>query len=90
MRGGIKVMINCLTGQAFSKEDINKLKKFSMAQQELLVALSGAKPLGICKITTYVDPKLNFKSLDLTRENGKNTTRTVTILTKDDLREILL
>jgi len=48
-----------------------------------------AQPLGICKITTYVDPKLNFKSLDLTYENGKNTTRTVTILTNDDLRETL-
>ncbi len=82
-------MISCLTGLDFSKEAITKLRNFSMAQQELCRELVGAQPLGICKITTYVDPKLNFKNLDLTWQSGKNTTRTVTILTKDDLREML-
>ncbi len=82
-------MINCLTGQAFSREDINKLRRFYMAQLELSRALVGAQPLGICRITTYVDPKLNFRSLDLTYENGKSTTRTVTILTREDLKEML-
>ncbi len=79
--------MNCLTGQAFTKEALVKLKNFSIAQQELSKELVLAKPLGICKITTYVDPKLNFKSLALTYENGKNTTRTVTILTNDELKE---
>jgi len=65
------------------------LKKFSMAQQELSKELVLAKPLGICRITTYVDPKFDFKNLDLTYENGKNSTRTVTILTSDELKGTL-
>jgi len=81
-------MNKCMS-PAFTKEAIDKLRKFSIAQRELSLALVVAQPLGICKITTYVDPKLNFKNLDLTYENGKNTTRTVTILTKDELRETL-
>ncbi len=89
MRGGTKGMRNCLTGLAFTKEAITKLRKFYMAQQELCQELLVAQPLGICKITTYVDPKLNFKSLDITWPNGKSTTRTATILTSDDLRETL-
>ncbi len=82
-------MSNCLTGLAFTKEAIDKLRKFSMAQQELSKELVLAQPLGICKITTYVNPKFGFKNLDLTYENGKNSTRTVTILTNDDLKEML-
>ncbi len=81
-------MKNCLTGLDFSKEAMSKLKNFSIAQQELSLALLVAKPLGICKITTYVDPKFGFKSLVLTRDVGLNTTRTVTILTNDDLKEM--
>ncbi len=79
-------MRNCLTGLAFTREALDKLRNFSMAQQELSQALVAAQPLGICKITTYVDPKFGFKSLDLTWQNGKNSTRTATILTKEDLR----
>jgi len=82
-------MKNCLTGLAFTKEAIDKLRKFSMAHTELSKELVMAQPLGICKITTYVDPKLNFRNLDLTYSVGKNTTRTVTILTSDELKEIL-
>ncbi len=81
-------MKNCLTEQDFTKEAIYKLKSFSMAQQELARELVLAKQLGICKITTYVDPKFDFKNLDLTYVNGKNSTRTVTILTKESLKEI--
>ncbi len=81
--------MNCLTGLAFTEEAIEKLKNFSMAQRELSQELVLAKPLGICKITTYVDPKLNFKNLDLTYDVGKNVTRTVTILTNEELRETL-
>ncbi len=80
--------MNCLTGLAFTREALTKLRNFSMAQQELSQELVLAKPLGICKITTYVDPKFVFKNLDLTYANGKNSTRTVTILTNDELREI--
>ncbi len=79
----------CLTEQDFTREVIDKLKKFSTAQLELCRELQEAKPLGICKITTYVDPKLNFANLDLTYRSGKSTTQTVTILTKDELKEIL-
>ncbi len=80
---------NCLTGLAFTKEATTKLRNFGMAQLELAKELLLAQPLGICKITTYVDPKLNFESLALTRNVGKDTTRTVTILTKDELKEML-
>ncbi len=82
-------MVNCLTGLAFTREAIVKLRNFSIAQQELSKELVLAQPLGICKITTYVNPKFDFKSLDLTYQNGKNTTRTVTILTNDELKETL-
>ncbi len=82
-------MNNCLTGLAFTKEALIKLRKFSTAQLELSKELLLAKPLGICKITTYVDPKFGFKSLALTRDVGLSTTRTVTILTNDELKETL-
>ncbi len=82
-------MRNCLTGLVFTKEALIKLRNFSMAQVALSKELVLAKPLGICKITTYVSPELNFRNLDLTYQNGKNTTRTVTILTSDELRETL-
>ena len=82
-------MSNCLTGLAFTKEALTKLRHFSMAQVALSKELVLAKPLGICKITTFVDPKLNFRNLDLTYVVGKNTTRTVTILTSEELKETL-
>ncbi len=82
-------MKNCLTGLAFTKEAMNKLKNFSIAQQELSQELVLAQPLGICKITTYVNQEFVFKNLDLTYNVGKDTTRTVTILTNDELRETL-
>ncbi len=81
--------MNCLTGQAFTREALNKLRNFSTAQQELSQELVLAQPLGICKITTYVSPKFVFKNLDLTYNVGKNVTRTVTILTNEELRETL-
>ncbi len=82
-------MSNCLTGLVFTKEALNKLRNFSIAQQELSAELVLAQPLGICKITTSVNQKFAFKSLDLTYNVGKNTTRTVTILTNDELKETL-
>ncbi len=80
-------MKNCLTGLAFTKEAIIKLRNFSIAQQALAKELCLAQPLGICKIITCVDQKYDFRSLDLTWQNGKNTTRTATILTNEELRE---
>ncbi len=83
-------MSNCLTGLAFTKEALIKLRKFSQAQQELSQELVLAQPLGICRISTYVDPKFGFKNLDLTYVSGKNTTRTVTILTNEELKRSLV
>ncbi len=74
---------------AFTKEAITKLRNFGIAQQALAKELVLAQPLGICKITTYVDPKFAFRNLDLTYVNGKNSTRTVTILTSEESREML-
>jgi len=82
-------MNGCLTELVFTKEATDKLRKFYLAQQELCQELREAKQLGICKITTYVDPKLNFKNLDITWQNGRNITRTVTILTNEGLKGIL-
>ncbi len=82
-------MSGCLIEPVFTKEVLIKLKKFCTAHQQLSQELLGARPLGICKITTYVDPEFDFKSLDLTYVNGKNSTRTVTILTRENLKEML-
>ncbi len=89
MRECDRTMNNWLTGLVFTREALEKLRNFSTAQQELSKELVLAQPLGICKITTYVDPKFVFKNLDLTYVNGKNSTRTVTILTNDELKETL-
>ncbi len=70
-----------------SKQRTDKLNSYIIAQQELLQEFPEVSSLEICKITTYVDQKSNFKSLDLTWQNGKNTIRTVTILTNDELKE---
>ncbi len=86
--GDITVMNKCIV-PVFTREATIKLNAFGMAQLELAKELLLAQPLGICKITTYVDPKLGFKSLDLTYVNGKRSTRTVTILTSEELKETL-
>jgi len=83
-------MSKCLTLPAFTKEAIIKLRKFSLAQSELASELVLAKPLGICRISTYVDQKFGFKNLDLTYVSGSHTTRTVTILTNDVLKRSLV
>jgi len=70
-----------------SKLLTTKLNSFITKQQELLQEFPEVSSLEICKITTYVDQKSNFKSLDLTWQSGKNTTRTVTILTNEELKE---
>ncbi len=73
-----------------SKQRTIKLNDFITKLQELLQEYPEASSLEICKITTYVDQSSNFKSLDLTWRSGKNTTRTVTILSNDDLKETWL
>jgi len=70
-----------------SKLLTSKLNSYITKQQELLQQFPEVVSLEICKITTYVDQKSNFKSLDLTWLSGKNTTRTVTILTNEKLKE---
>ncbi len=70
-----------------SKQLTSKLNSYIIAQQELLQEYPQVASLEICKITTYVGQKSNFKSLDLTWRNGKDTTRTVTILTNEKLKE---
>ncbi len=81
--------MKCLTGPGFTKEAMKRLRDFSTAQVALSKELVLAKSLGICKITTYVDQKYDFKNLDLTWQNGKNTIRTATILTNVELKETL-
>ncbi len=45
-----------------SGRDISKLKNFYMLQRELSLALSEAKPLGICRINSSVSRILGNKS----------------------------
>ncbi len=70
-----------------SKLRTTRLNSYIIAQQELLQGFPEVQQLEICRITTYVDQESNFKSLDLTWRNGKTSTRTVTILTNDELKE---
>ncbi len=70
-----------------SKQRTSKFNSFIIALQELLQEYPEVSSLEICKITTYVDQNTNFKSLDLTWQNGKGSTRTVTILTNAELKE---
>ncbi len=73
----------------FTDGVIKQLRTFGIQQAALCQDLWEAKPLGICRITTYVDPRTGFKSLDLTRRNGPGIMRTVTILTRENLKEML-
>ncbi len=70
-----------------SRQLTTRLNSYIIAQQELLQEFPEVQQLEICKITTYVDQRSNFRSLDLTWLAGKNTTRTVTILTNDESKE---
>ncbi len=70
-----------------SEQRTTKLNNYITAQQDLLQEFPEVEFLEICKITTYVDQNTSFRSLDLTWKSGKNTTRTVTILTNDELKE---
>ncbi len=80
---GQKWSIDCKN----SRQLTTRLNSYIIAQQELLQEFPEVSSLEICKITTFVDQRSNFKSLDLTWLNGKNTTRTVTILTNDESKE---
>jgi len=71
-----------------SKLLTTRLNSYIIAQQELLQEFPEVSSLEICKITTYVDQKSNFRSLDLTWQSGKDTMRTVTILTNEKLKEM--
>ncbi len=71
-----------------SKLLTTRLNSYIIAQQELLQEFPEVSGLEICKITTFVDQKSNFRSLDLTWLSGKNTTRTVTVLTNEKSKEI--
>jgi len=71
-----------------SKLRTSKLNSFITALQALLQEFPQVDSLEICKITTFVDQNTNFKSLDLTWKNGPKTTRTVTILTNEELKEM--
>ncbi len=82
-----------MNGQVWSIDSKNsrqlttRLNSYIIAQQELLQEFPEVLGLEICRITTYVDQRSNFRSLDLTWKNGKNTMRTVTILTNDESKE---
>ncbi len=83
MNGASQWSIDCKN----SKQLTTRLNSYIIAQQELLQEFPEVLGLEICKITTFVDQRSNFRSLDLTWQNGKNTTRTVTVLTNDELKE---
>jgi len=57
-----------------SQECIERLKKFSTAQQALSKELLQAKPLGICKTSIYGTNVSNLRNPILTSISGKNNT----------------
>ncbi len=77
-------MIECLTKPGFTNEVTYRLRNFGMQQQELVKELLGAKPLGICKITTSVNQKQSFKSLDSILRSGNVSMKIDIILTRND------
>ncbi len=64
-----------------------RLRNFGTAQSALCRELLAAQQLGICKITTSVNGKPVFKSLDSMLENGSDFIRTDIILTKEGSKE---
>ncbi len=80
-------MITCLTEQGFSNEVTIKLRNFGTAQQALARELLGAKPLGICKITTSHEGRQSFKSLGSILKSGNVTMKIDIILTRKDPEE---
>ncbi len=66
-----------------SKLLINKLNAFFMAHQALSQDLSGAKPLGICKITTSGKNPLSLKNHTQTTIDGSKSIRKYTQSRKD-------
>jgi len=72
--------MKCLTDRNSFLVVLNKLREFSMKQQELSQALLQAKDLGTCKIFTSVNEKSVFRSLASTLKSGN------TIISKDITR----
>ncbi len=80
-------MRDWLIPPGFTNEVTIKLRNFGTKQEELSRALLGAKPLGICKITTSHEARHGFKSLDSILESGNVTIKIDIILTKKDPEE---
>ncbi len=66
-----------------------RLKNFGIKQEALCRELLGAKHLGICKITTSVNGKPVFRSLDSMLRSGSDIIKTDIILTNVGLKETL-
>ncbi len=82
-------MRDCLIDKVFSSEVTIKLRNFGAMQEELARELLRAEHLGICKITTSVNGKLVFRSLDSMLRNGKDIIKTDIILTNVGSKEML-
>ncbi len=78
-----------LTEQGFTNDTTIKLRNFGTKQQALVKELLAAKSLGICKITTSVNGKPVFRSLDSILKNGNDTIKIDIILTNDGSKETL-
>ncbi len=80
-------MSKCLIEPVFSSEVSFKLKNFGRMQEALVRELLAAKSLGICKISTSVNGKSNFKSLDSILLSGNDTMKIDIILTNTGTKE---
>ncbi len=80
-------MSRCHTEPVFSNVTTIKLRNFGILQEALVKELLEAKSLGICKITTSVNQKPVFRSLDSMLENGRDTMKIDIILTRNDREE---
>ena len=82
-------MKGCLTEQDFTRELTIRLRNFGTRQEALVRELLAAQSLGICKITTSVNGKPVFRSLDSMLANGRDIIKTDIILTREDSKEML-
>ncbi len=82
-------MKNWSTDFLGSKQLTIKLKNFGIQQQALCKELLAARHLGICKITTSVNGRPVFRSLDSMLKSGNDFIRTDITLTIVDSKGTL-
>ncbi len=71
-----------------SRQLLAKLTDFSTRQSALSAELLEARPLGICKTSTFGNLKLGFRNLDLTNVSGHTIIKIDTTHSKRDTKSL--